>query len=123
MICGRKIRAYTSSLSASATPSRVRVSVVVDLVRNILMISDKIFSPDFRQSSPMVREAVWGMKFAIWILEHSFDTHLLLLRLRTRKKNENLSDKLWQNLPDYKSTEALIVIIKHMERADRFEEY
>jgi hypothetical protein len=50
---------YTSSLSARQTPCRIDGSVDEALARRMPMTSVRTFSPDLRQSSPMVREAVY----------------------------------------------------------------
>ncbi len=51
--------AYISSHSAKQTPALTLSSVDVDFVRKIATISPRIFSPDLRHNSVVVRAAVY----------------------------------------------------------------
>lgn len=51
-------KTYIMALKVKQTPSRVRESAEIDLPFKIGTISVKIFSPNLRQSSAIVRSAV-----------------------------------------------------------------
>lgn len=55
----KKANTHMTSQSVKQTPSRMRSSVDVDLLRKIVTISPRIFSPDLRHSSAVVLAAAW----------------------------------------------------------------
>ena len=89
-----------SSQSVKQTPARTRSSGDVDFERKMATISPRIFSPDLRHSSTVVRAAVYRNVSAERANFLRPSTHLLLVDFVAGQQVDDLGQKLGQDLPD-----------------------